>query len=139
MGIALGLLAWLFKTPTQIDPSLHWLALASMLLYVACFAFSLGPVMWVMIAEIYPLKIRGIGASLATCMNWLSNLFVTATFLEIVNHIGARWTFFTYMIFCVVSIIFIYFLVPETKGVSLEHIEKNLLENKPWRQLGRKI
>jgi len=138
MAIGLGVLAWLFKT-SEIEASLHGWALASMFLYVACFSFSLGPVMWVMIAEIYPLKIRGIGASLATCMNWASNLLVTATFLQVVNYIGARGTFSVYMIFCVISIIFIYFFVPETKGVSLEHIENNLHAHKPWRQLGRKI
>ena len=72
-------------------------------------------------------------------MNWISNLLVTATFLQVVNHIGARGTFSVYMIFCVFSIVFIYFFVPETKGVSLEHIENNLHAHKPWRQLGRKI
>ena len=59
MGIGLGVLAWLFKTSSEIEPSLHWLALTSMFLYVACFSFSLGPFMWVMIAEIYPLKSEG--------------------------------------------------------------------------------
>lgn len=137
MGLGLGILAYLFQESDRIDPSLHWLALSSMLLYIACFAFSLGPVMWVMIAEIYPLKVRGVGASLATCMNWASNLLVTATFLEMIKGIGARGTFSIYLIFCLLSIIFIYFLVPETKGVSLEQIEENLYAGKPWRKLGR--
>jgi MFS family permease len=137
MTFSLGALAWLFSHSNGIDPSLHWLALVSMLLYIACFAFSLGPIMWLMIAEIYPLKVRGVGASLATCVNWASNLLVTATFLKLVQIIGASGTFTVYMVFSILSIIFIYFLVPETKGISLEEIEENLFSGKGWRKLGK--
>lgn len=137
MTLTLGALAWLFSQSNGIDPSLHGLALVSMILYIACFAFSLGPIMWLMIAEIYPLKVRGVGASLATCVNWASNLLVTATFLKLVQLIGASGTFSLYMIFSILSILFIYFLVPETKGISLEEIEENLFSGKSWRKLGK--
>jgi MFS family permease len=137
MTLALGTLAWLFRLSSEIDVSMHWLALISMLVYIACFAFSLGPIMWLMIAEIYPLKVRGMGASLATFVNWASNLLVTATFLKLVQLIGAGGTFSLYMIFGVFSIIFVYFFVPETKGISLEQIEKNLFSGKSWRNLGQ--
>ena len=137
MTIGLGCLAWLFSGSTEIAPSLHWLALVSMLLYIACFAFSLGPIMWLMIAEIYPLKVRGVGASLATCVNWASNLLVTATFLKLVQWLGASGTFSVYMIFSILSIVFIHYLVPETKGISLEEIEENLFSGKRWRKIGK--
>lgn len=137
MAIGLGALSWLFRASTEIDPSLHWLALFSMLLYIACFAFSLGPIMWLMIAEIYPLRIRGVGASFATCVNWASNLLVTATFLKLVQFMGAGGTFFVYFVFSLLSMVFIYFLVPETKNISLEEIEENLFSGKSWRKLGR--
>ncbi len=137
MTIGLGSLAWVFRDSTNIEPTLHWIALLSMFLYIACFAFSLGPIMWLMIAEIYPLRVRGIGASFATCVNWASNLLVTATFLKLVQFMGAGGTFFTYMIFSILSIIFIYYLVPETKGVTLEEIEENLFSGKRWRKLGK--
>jgi sugar porter (SP) family MFS transporter len=136
MTIGLGVLGWLFGSQGEIAPSLHWLALASMLLYIASFSFSLGPVMWVMISEIYPLQVRGIGASIATCVNWASNLIVTVTFLELVHLLGARTTFFIYMVASIGSIVFIYFFVPETKGISLEEFEENLFAGKPWRKLG---
>ena len=136
MAMGLGLLAWLFQSSTTIPPSLEWLGLASMLLYIASFSFSLGPIMWLMIAEIYPLQVRGEGASMATCVNWASNLLVTATFLELVQFLGARGTFLIYMVAAVASIVFIYFLVPETKGISLEEFEENLFAGKPWRKLG---
>src|SRR3989344_1057481 len=117
MAMGLGLLAWLFQSSTTIPPSLEWLGLASMLLYIASFSFSHGPIMWLMIAEIYPLQVRGVGASMATCVNWASNLLVTASFLELVQFLGARGTFLIYMVAAVASIVFIYFLVPETKGI----------------------
>jgi len=137
MAFGLGCLAWLFRASTEIDPSLHWLALMSMFIYIACFAISLGPIMWLMIAEIYPLRIRGVGASLATCVNWASNLLVTATFLKLVQMLGAGGTFSVYLVFSLLSIVFVYFLVPETKGISLEQIEQNLFASKNWRNLGK--
>ncbi len=136
MGVSLGALSLLFRSATGIPPSLEWLGLITMVVYIASFSFSLGPIMWLMIAEIYPLQVRGIGASLATCANWCSNLLVTATFLKMIEWVGARGTFSVYMAFCVLSIAFVYFLVPETKGVSLEEIEENLFAGKPWRELG---
>lgn len=114
----------------------HLVSILSMLLYIASFAISLGPVMWLMIAEIYPLKVRGIGASFATCVNWASNYLVTITFLTIVAAIGASGTFLVYGAFCVLSLLFVYFFVPETRGVTLEQIEGNLFAGKPWRELG---
>ena len=137
MAISLGFLAFLFREGNQIALSMHSLALVSMLLYIACFSFSLGPIMWLMIAEIYPLKVRGVGASLATCMNWMSNLLVTVTFLKLVELLGASGTFALYMLFSILSIFFVYWLVPETKGVTLEQIEANLFSGKQWRKLGK--
>lgn len=137
MAISLGMLSYLFRFGNQIGDSLHWLALLSMLIYISCFSFSLGPIMWLMIAEIYPLKVRGVGASLATCMNWASNLLVTATFLKLVELLGASGTFGLYMAFSLLSILFVYYLVPETKGITLEQIEKNLFSGKQWRKLGK--
>ena len=137
MTISLALMAWLYDPAQTAQTYSHALMLFSMFLYIACFAFSLGPIMWLMIAEIYPLRVRGLGASLATCVNWASNLLVTATFLKLVDWFGARGTFSTYAAMGVLSLIFVYYLVPETKGVSLEEIEENLFAEKPWRKLGK--
>ena len=139
MGLSLGALALMFESSTGIPLSLEWLGLFTMLIYIACFSFSLGPIMWLMIAEIYPLQVRGVGASLATCANWCSNLLVTVTFLKMIEWVGVRGTFSVYMACCFLSIGFVYFLVPETKGTSLEEIEENLFAGKPWRELGSKL
>src|SRR5260370_1303315 len=69
MTLSLGLLSWSFQVQSQAG-ILKWLTLISMLVFIAGFAISLGPIMWLMIAEIFPLKLRGLGASLATCINW---------------------------------------------------------------------
>lgn len=137
VGMAIGLLLMAMGLrhahPTS---TMQTLLTAGVLLYIACFAFSLGPVMWLMIAEIYPLKVRGVGASFATCINWASNGLVAFTFLSIVDTIGVSNTFLIYFVMCIVSLIFVYFLVPETKGVTLERIEVNLMQEKKWRHLG---
>lgn len=138
MALSLFALSWAFNQDPAALPSLKWVALGSMVFYIACFAFSLGPIMWLMIAEIYPLKVRGLGSSLATCANWGSNMIVALTFLTLVNLLGASGTFLIYAMVSVLSLAFVYFLVPETKGVSLEQIETNLYKGLSTRNLGTK-
>ncbi len=83
MSISLAMLSWSFAIHHH-SSSLKWLTLISMLVFIAGFAISLGPIMWLMIAEIFPLKVRGLGASLATCINWGSNWLVAITFLTLI-------------------------------------------------------
>jgi sugar porter (SP) family MFS transporter len=130
MSVGLALLTWSFR-----HSELAWVTLLCMCLYIVSFAVSLGPIVWLMIAEIYPFKVRSIGASLATAMNWLSNFLVTVTFLQLVGSIGISWTFFIYLVLSILSLLFVYFLIPETKGVSLEKIEAHVLSGKPLRKL----
>jgi sugar porter (SP) family MFS transporter len=115
----------------------QWTTLIAMIAYIAFFAVSLGPIMWLMIAEVFPLRVRGLGASIATCMNWLSNMLVALSFLTLIKWFGASGTFLIYAIIGALSLIFIFLRVPETRGVSLEKIEKNLLDGKPTRDLGK--
>jgi sugar porter (SP) family MFS transporter len=95
---------------------------ASLMLYVCCFAFSLGPIVWVLISEIYPLRIRGFGMSIATLGNWAANFAVSLTFLPLLDHAGPAVTFFGYAALCVVTILVVRFGVPETKARELEQI-----------------
>ncbi len=114
-----------------------WLTVISMVVYVAFFSISLGPIMWLMISEIFPLKLRGLGSSLATCINWISNWIVALTFLTLVQYVTASGAFLTYSILGVITFLFVYFMVPETKGVTLECIERNLYAGKSSRDLGK--
>src|SRR5215469_13913316 len=91
--------------------------------YVASSAISLGPIFWLLIAEIYPLKIRGLAEGTAATFNWASNLIVSLTFLTLVEKLGPSATFALYAFAAVASWLFAYYLVPETKGRTLEQIE----------------
>ncbi|MGD9572111.1 MAG: sugar porter family MFS transporter [Thermoleophilia bacterium] len=98
--------------------------LVALVVFIASFAFSLGPVVWTMISEIYPNRVRGRAVSIATAANWLAAFLVTQFFLTIVDAIGSSATFFVLAGVCVLSYLWIMRNVPETRGKSLEEIEE---------------
>ena len=108
-----------------------WVTVLSVAAYVAFFAIGLGPVFWLIIAEIFPLAVRGRAMSLATISNWGFNLLVTVTFLNLIELCGRTGTFLIYAILTLVAIVFTAILVPETKGRSLEEIEDALEGRRP--------
>lgn len=122
MIISLGILGFGFLSP-NLTHSLAWLSVICVMFYVACFAIGLGPVFWLMISEIYPLKLRGRAMGIATVANWGSNLLVALTFLSLLHSFGPAWTFWLYALVGIVAWIFVVRLVPETKGKTLEQIE----------------
>ncbi len=135
MAISLAILGLSFKFGGH-SAALKWMALGSMILYIPCFAISLGPIMWLMISEIFPLKIRGLASSLSGSINWAFNMIVALTFLSLVHFAGKSGTFFLFSSICILCMFFIYFFVPETKGISLEQIEENLRAGKKSRHIG---
>jgi sugar porter (SP) family MFS transporter len=122
MTLSLGVLGFAFLS-TTLSSIVASVAVISLAAYVACFAIGLGPVFWLMIAEIYPLKMRGRAMGVATVANWGSNLVVALTFLSLLHSLGRPWTFWLYAVIGVVAWVFVYRLVPETKGRTLEEIE----------------
>ena len=123
MVVTLGLLGMVFHSSSHTGV-LTWLAVISMMAYVASFAISLGPIFWLLISEIYPLKIRNSAEGVAATFNWGANLLVTLTFLTLVERLGPTWTFWLYGLSAVGAWIFSYYFVPETKGRTLEEIEE---------------
>src|SRR5246127_3533650 len=117
-------------------PALKWIGVLSLVVYIASFAIGLGPVFWLLISEIFPLNIRGQAASIATTANWLSNFFVSLTFLSLLNGLGNVWTFLLYAVLSAAGLWYCFVLVPETKGVPLERIERNLRSGRKLRELG---
>jgi sugar porter (SP) family MFS transporter len=109
-----------------LQSSYGWVALASLLVFIAGFAVGLGPVFWLMIAEIYPLKIRGPAMSVATVANWGANFLVSFTFLTLTGAISREGVFWLYGGIGIAAIVFFAKLVPETKDKSLEQIEQEL-------------
>lgn len=136
MLISLIALSVAFHYGASAGPALKWTAMASMLVYIACFAISLGPIMWLLFSEVFPLEIRGLGTSLAVAASWGFNGVVALTFLPLVEKLGASGTFVIYTIIAVLALLFAVKKVPETKGVSLERIEKNLRRGVSSRHLG---
>lgn len=107
------------------------------MLYVGAFAVGLGPVFWLLISEIYPLKIRGLAMSVATSVNWGANLLVALTFLTFIQMAGRAPTFWLYAVVGIGAWFFAWFFVPETKGKSLEEIEAHWQAGKHPRALGQ--
>jgi MFS transporter, SP family, galactose:H+ symporter len=105
--------------------------LAAMIIYVGSFAFSLGPVVWTVINEIYPSAVRGRGVAIATAANWGAAWVVTQFFLTLVGWIGESGTFGLFAVMCVVALAFIWFRLPETKGRSLAQIQQMWLDRAP--------
>ncbi len=95
----------------------------ALVIFIASFAFSLGPVVWTVINEIFPAQIRGRGVALATAVNWGSAFIVSQFFLSLVAVLGSAWTFWLLAAFCVLGWIWIYLRVPETRGLTLEKIQ----------------
>lgn len=126
-GVMLSLfaLSGSFALADVLGENLKWLAVGSLITYIICFAMSLGPIGWILVSEVFPLKIRGIAMSICTVSNFAFNFFVVASFPILLHRIGGAWTFAIFGIVSIICIIFVYFFVPETKGISLEQIESN--------------
>jgi len=120
MGIALLLIGYAFHTGIQ---GIGLLVL--ILAYVASFSVSMGVVVWVMIAEIFPTRTRGRAMSFAVVTLWGACFLVSQTFLVLMETLGSARTFWIYSAMCALTIVFTIFFVPETKGRSLEEIEKS--------------
>jgi sugar porter (SP) family MFS transporter len=105
--------------------------LVSLVVFIVSFAFSLGPVVWTVINEIFPGRIRGRGVAFATAVNWGAAFLVSQCFLSLVAAMGNAFTFWLFAVFCGIGWIWIYVMVPETKGQSLEQIEAT------WRKAQR--
>ena len=122
MCVTLGMLALTFHS--MRGGAIAWLAVVSMMAYVASFAISLGPIFWLLISEIYPLKIRSSAEGLCATFNWVFNLIVALNFLTLIQAFGPTKTFGLFAVLAVASWIFSFVYVPETKGHSLEEIER---------------
>ncbi len=98
--------------------------------YIASFAASLGPIPWVIISEIFPTKTRGVAMSISILILWISVYLVTQFFPILLESIGGAFTFWIFMINAVFLVLFVWKVVPETKGKTLEEIEKSWLITK---------
>lgn len=151
-GMVLSLLSigFMFYFFNELGTSLTYFALFAMFFYMAFYAISLGPLGWLLVSEVFPLKVRGAGMSLASVSNWLFNGVVAFSFFKLVkvltisgteiivdgknlgNPAGAYWL---YAFIGILGLLWGYFYIPETKGVSLESIEDQWREGKSPREI----
>lgn len=115
----------------------QYTCVAMLLFFIVGFAMSAGPLVWTLCSEIQPLKGRDFGIGVSTFTNWITNMVVGFTFLSLLNSIGNASTFWLYAALNAVFIGLTFWLVPETKGVTLEQIERNLMAGKRLRDIGR--
>ncbi|WP_283678101.1 sugar porter family MFS transporter [Lentilactobacillus sp. Marseille-Q4993] len=123
MALAIGILSVLNFTMNVKQVAVPTIILIAF--YILGFAVSWGPIAWLMIGEIFPLNVRGIGASIGSAANWIGNFIVSQFFLVLLdafhNNIGGPFGVFTF--FAILSIFFVIYVVPETRGKTLEDIE----------------
>jgi sugar porter (SP) family MFS transporter len=101
-------------------------AVVSLAVYTGSFAIGLGPVFWLLISEIYPVRIRGRAMSVATMANWGANFVVAVSFLTLLNTISNAGTFFLMGFLSVVAVAYFWKRVPETEGLTLQQIEREM-------------
>jgi MFS family permease len=100
--------------------------LIALLAYISFFAASFAPVMWVIISEIYPSRIKGIAMSFSTAISWLCT-FLTVYFAPVIQGAwGLQYLFAFFGVFSILAFVFVKIWIPETKGKSLEQIEKEM-------------
>ncbi|XP_017282844.1 solute carrier family 2, facilitated glucose transporter member 12 [Kryptolebias marmoratus] len=118
------------RTGGETSASLKWASLTSLLLFVAAFSISLGPMVYVVLSEIFPMGVRGRAVSVVSAVNWATNLLISMTFLTITEKIGVPNVMFLYAALSFVLLVFVILCVPETKGRTLEEISKELAKKK---------
>ncbi|MEW6257762.1 MAG: sugar porter family MFS transporter [Pseudomonadota bacterium] len=136
-GTALGLAAIALGSALGVA-GLATLSVIGLVVYIGAFAASVGPLPWVMMSEIFPLKVRALGMSVASLANWAMNVLVMFSFPSLLQAVGLSGVFGFYALVCCAGLLFTWRYVPETSGVELETIEAHLRAGRPFRDLGRR-
>jgi sugar porter (SP) family MFS transporter len=122
MTFSLFVLAFAFHNQLQFGSSLGMIATACLMVYITCFAFSMGPIGWIIVTEVFPLRLRARGVAAASLGSGASNFIVSLTFLSLIKAVGNTATFCIYGAFCILTLFFVCYVMPETKGCELESI-----------------
>lgn len=135
MAVGLGVVGTMMHSGVTTHEA-QLFTVGMLLVFIVGFAMSAGPLIWTLCSEVQPLKGRDFGIGCSTFTNWIANMIVGATFLSLLNSIGHAETFWLYAALNAVFIILTFWLVPETKGITLEQIERNLMSGKRLREIG---
>ena len=122
MLVSLFLLAFTFGRHSGVSQATGLTAVICLVGYITCFAASMGPIAWILVGEVFPLRLRSRGAAAATIGYGISNTLVSLSFLTVIHRLGNALTFGVLGFFCVATLLFTLFIIPETKGRELESI-----------------
>ncbi|KAM6930776.1 solute carrier family 2, facilitated glucose transporter member 8 [Xenentodon cancila] len=122
-GAALSAAQDLQSMVDEAPADLSWLALASMAVFISGFAIGWGPIPWLIMSEVFPVKVRGFASAVVVLTNWSMAFIVTKTFQDMLNLLTSAGTFWLFASMCVVNVILTIAFIPETKGKTLEQIE----------------
>jgi len=136
MAIGLGVVGFMMGQGTTAHGA-QLFTVVMLLVFIVGFAMSAGPLIWTLCSEVQPLKGRDFGIGCSTMTNWIANMIVGFTFLSLLNSFGHTATFYLYAALNAVFIVLTFWLIPETKGITLEQIERNLMSGKRLRDIGR--
>lgn len=135
MAVGLGVVGTMMHLGIHTHAE-QFFTVGMLLIFIVGFAMSAGPLIWTLCSEVQPLKGRDFGIGCSTFTNWAANWLVGVSFLSLLNGLGNAGTFWLYGAFNVVFIFLTMWLVPETKGVTLEEIERKLMAGKRLREIG---
>jgi MFS transporter, SP family, galactose:H+ symporter len=136
MAIGLGVVGTMMHLGITTH-AMQLFTVGMLLTFIVGFAMSAGPLIWTLCSEVQPLKGRDFGIGCSTFTNWIANMIVGATFLSLLNGIGHAATFWLYAGLNLVFLVITFALVPETKGVTLEQIERKLMSGARLRDIGQ--
>lgn len=125
MTLILGVYYYCIEYTSAFE-NITWFAIIPLCVFLILFSFGFGPIPWMMIPEIFAPEVKGIAGSSACLFNWLMAFIVTKFYSDMTKAVQSYGTFWIFSLFCAVGILFVYFLVPETKGKSLDQIQREL-------------
>lgn len=135
-ALSLMAVSLLFHLQLALQPISILIALS---FFVVGYCISVGSLFWVIISEIFPLQVRGLAMSIATVIQWGANFLVSISFLQIYQNSGEVITFALFGFICLLAFFFTYYFIPETTGIPLEQIEKNLAAGNRIRDIGQPL
>jgi major inositol transporter-like SP family MFS transporter len=114
-----------FSNALTGSTALPFVVMGLIVIFLAFMQGAIAPVTWLLLSEIFPTRIRGIGMGISVFFLWIVNFAIGLTFPSLLSSLGLSSTFYTFGILNVLAIIFVITYVPETKGISLEKLEEN--------------
>lgn len=125
--VVFGTYSYMSDSDSSIQEKYAWISLISLIFFISSFSVGYGPIPWMMIPELSSARVRSLVASIATFFNWTCVYIVTATVKQLIDSLGNAGTYWIFASICALSCVFVFVLLPETKGKSSDQIQLELL------------